>query len=340
MQKLKDGWFIVLGITAFALMNSLVFFTEEWMTNGFSFQFCFLISVIEITLFWMTNRMLIVLMRKWYPTVKHTTKRVLFQFFFTTLICVGLSFLLSYFFDVTKFWRASLSWNDYIYQATVMMFFVYIESVIYETTFYFSKWRQTVMETEQLKKSNLQSQLESLKNQVSPHFLFNSLNTLSSLIEEDSQQAIKFVNELSRVYRYLLQSNEKELSTLNEELDFLHAYYFLLKTRFSDGIQLVINIDSSVMKYLIPPLTLQILVENAVKHNIVSHTKPLLIEIELTKNNQLVVKNNLQRKILNVESNGMGLANISAKFRLLNQPPIEIKDDEKEFTVTIPLITT
>jgi LytS/YehU family sensor histidine kinase len=148
------------------------------------------------------------------------------------------------------------------------------------------------------------------------------------------------VNELSRVYRYLLQSNEKELSTLNEELDFLHAYYFLLKTRFSDGIQLVISIDNSVMKYLIPPLTLQILVENAVKHNIVSQAKPLLIKIELTKNNQLVVKNNLQRKILNVESNGMGLSNISAKFSLLNQPPIEIKDDEKEFTVTIPLITT
>jgi sensor histidine kinase YesM len=339
MQKLKDGWFIVFGITAFALMNSLVFFTEEWMINGFSFQYCFFISIIEITLFWMTNRMLIVLMRKWYPTVKHTTKRVLFQFLYTTIICVGLSVLLTYYFDMTRFWGASLSWKDYVYQATVMMFFVYIESIIYETTFYFSKWRQTVMETEQLKKSNLQSQLESLKNQVSPHFLFNSLNTLSSLIEEDAQQAIKFVNELSRVYRYLLQSNEKELSTLKDELDFLHAYYFLLKTRFSEGIQLQTNIDDTVMGYLIPPLTLQILVENAVKHNIVSQSRPLLIEIELTNDNRIIVKNNLQRKTLNVESNGMGLSNISAKFRLLNQPPIDIKDDDKEFTVTIPLLT-
>jgi LytS/YehU family sensor histidine kinase len=210
--------------------------------------------------------------------------------------------------------------------------------VIYETTFFFSKWKQSVRETEELKKSNLQSQLDSLKNQVSPHFLFNSLNTLSSLIEEDQTQAVQFVNELSRVYRYLLQSNDKELTPLRDELSFLNAYFFLLKTRFGEAIQMEISINDEFMSYLIPPLTLQILVENAVKHNIVSQSKPLLIEVVYEGNEQMSVANNIQKKTVHVASNGMGLANISAKFKLLNQPEIVINTDNNKFKITLPLL--
>jgi LytS/YehU family sensor histidine kinase len=146
------------------------------------------------------------------------------------------------------------------------------------------------------------------------------------------------VNELSRVYRYLLQSNDKELTPLRDELSFLNAYFFLLKTRFGEAIQMEISINDEFMSYLIPPLTLQILVENAVKHNIVSQSKPLLIEVVYEGNEQMSVANNIQKKTVHVASNGMGLANISAKFKLLNQPEIVINTDNNKFKITLPLL--
>ena len=164
------------------------------------------------------------------------------------------------------------------------------------------------------------------------------MNTLSSLIEEDQTQAVQFVNELSRVYRYLLQSNDKELTTIKDEISFLNAYFFLLKTRFGEAIQMEINIAEDFMSYLIPPLTLQILVENAVKHNIVSLSKPLLIEVNFEESDQLSVSNNIQKKIVHVASNGLGLANISAKFKLLNQPEIIIDTNNNKFKVTLSLL--
>jgi sensor histidine kinase YesM len=338
MQRLNDRWLTLIGIPLFAVIASLVFYTDEWMIHGFSYKYCLLVSFFVITIHWFANRSLLILMRTWYPTVKQTTRRVLFQFLFTTILCSGISFLISFYYDKTRFWGVELSRNDYIFNAIVNLFFTYTAVVIYETTFFFSKWKQSVRETEELKKSNLQSQLDSLKNQVSPHFLFNSLNTLSSLIEEDQTQAVQFVNELSRVYRYLLQSNDKELTTLRDEISFLNAYFFLLKTRFGEAIQMEIAIDDEYMSYLIPPLTLQILVENAVKHNIVSLSRPLLIEIKYDGYDQLSVLNNIQKKTVHVASNGMGLSNISAKFKLLNQPDIIINTDDNKFRITLPLL--
>jgi len=135
-----------------------------------------------------------------------------------------------------------------------------------------------------------------------------------------------------------LQSNDKELTTLRDEISFLNAYFFLLKTRFGEAIQMEIAIDDEYMSYLIPPLTLQILVENAVKHNIVSLSRPLLIEIKYDGYDQLSVLNNIQKKTVHVASNGMGLSNISAKFKLLNQPDIIINTDDNKFRITLPLL--
>lgn len=338
MQRLNDRWLTLIGIPLFTIIATLVFYTDEWMVREYSFNYCLMISLLVTTIHWYANRMLLLLMRTWYPSVKQTARRVIFQFLFTTILCTGISFLISYYYDRTLFWGIALTKNDYVYNAVVNLFFIYSAVVIYETTFFFSKWKQSVRETEELKKSNLQSQLDSLKNQVSPHFLFNSLNTLSSLIEEDQSQAVQFVNELSRVYRYLLQSNDKALTSLKDELSFLNAYFFLLKTRFGEAIQMDILIKEELMNYLIPPLTLQILVENAVKHNIVSQSKPLLIEVCNEGDEWLSVSNNIQKKTVHVASNGMGLTNISAKFKLLNQPEIRISTDDNKFKITLPLL--
>ena len=203
---------------------------------------------------------------------------------------------------------------------------------------FFEKWRKLVDEAEQLKKENLQSQLEGLKGQVNPHFLFNSLNSLSSLIGDDPDKAEKFLDEMSKVYRYLLRTNEEGLTTLDAEMQFIYSYFHLLKTRYGDGLDMETIIDERYGNYLIPPLTLQMLVENAVKHNMILKNSPLKILIMTTNSGRLVVSNNLQRKDRMVSSNKVGLTNIVNKYRLMKQEEISVRDDGKEFAVVVPLI--
>ncbi|WP_354004162.1 sensor histidine kinase [Spirosoma liriopis] len=190
----------------------------------------------------------------------------------------------------------------------------------------------------QLQHEKTEVQMRALQSQISPHFLFNSLNTLSSLIDESPPQASEFVDELSSVYRYLLRSNENELTTLNLELGFIHSYFHLLRTRFGSGVSLEIAVDQAYNRAWIPPLTLQLLVENAVKHNVILAEEPLVIRIRTNDQRQLIVENTLQRKPLRVDSNGVGLSNITVKYQLLNQPEPTIEEEGGWFRVTLPLL--
>lgn len=212
-----------------------------------------------------------------------------------------------------------------------------------EVIFNFYELNRIEKEKEELKKAHLQSQLDSLKTQVNPHFLFNSLNTLLSLIPVSPQRAEKFVLELSAVYRYLLQSGEHQLTTVEKELQFAQSYFHLLRTRFEEGISLLVDVDPYYLDYQIPSLTLQLLLENAVKHNRVSPSTPLHITVSIQKEGPsqklyLVVKNNLQRKLQAVPSTRMGLNHILSKFRLLNEEEVIITDKEGAFTVMVPLL--
>jgi sensor histidine kinase YesM len=213
-----------------------------------------------------------------------------------------------------------------------------IITITFEGLAAFERWKATLFETEQLKKENLKSQLQSLKNQINPHFLFNSINSLSSLIAEDPGQAEKFLDEMSKVYRYLLRNNEDNLIPLSMELQFIYSYFHLLKTRYGEGIGLSVTVSDASKALFIPPLTLQILLENAVKHNMILKKKPLIIEIMCMDDETLIVKNNLQRKTSMVLSNKVGLENIAAKYMLLNQPEILIVEENNEFVVKVPLI--
>jgi LytS/YehU family sensor histidine kinase len=193
------------------------------------------------------------------------------------------------------------------------------------------------IQVEQLRKEQLKSRYDSLKEQVNPHFLFNSLNSLSSLIAIDPGKAEEFVEEMSRVYRYLLRSNEKQLTTLQNELDFIESYNLLLKIRFGNGFQPVIRIEERMKEYLLPPMTLQLLIENTVKHNIVDADTPLTVQL-YTQDEKLVVSNNLQKKSRSVASGKIGLRNIISKYKLLNCPSVVIKETTEEFRVVLPLI--
>lgn len=189
-----------------------------------------------------------------------------------------------------------------------------------------------------LQKENLQSQFEVLKQQVNPHFLFNSLNVLTSLIKIDPLTAEKFTVQLSKVYRYVLENKERDLVSLGTEMNFLKAYIYLLEIRFQDKVTINISIDEGDVELFVVPLALQLLIENAIKHNTFSKKKPLTIELFIDQEQMLHVENNLQNRETQMLSTGVGLANISKRYALLSerQPVFEIRGER--FIAKIPLI--
>jgi sensor histidine kinase YesM len=213
-----------------------------------------------------------------------------------------------------------------------------VATSLWESEYTFKQWKSSLAEKEKLEQLTIQQEFETLKSQVNPHFLFNCFNTLSSLISEDRKQAELFLNELSKVYRYLLRNNEDGLSTVKTEIKFIESYFNLLKTRHGDAVELKIEIDRKYEQYLLPSLSLQLLVENAVKHNVLSKNKPLVIEIFTTAGNKLVVNNNSQPRTIKGPSNKIGLENIRAKYELLNLQGFQVLADVKSFSVVLPLI--
>lgn len=213
-----------------------------------------------------------------------------------------------------------------------------IFETLYEADYVFSKMKQSAREKETMQELALHQDFDTLKNQVNPHFLFNCLNTLSSLISVDKKRAEVFLNELGKVYRYLLKSNEEEVSSVTKEIRFIESYYNLLQTRYGDAVQLNIQIDKRYDSYLLPSLTLQLLVENAVKHNTLSKSSPLVIDIFTAAGNKLVVCNNYQPLMVKAPSTKVGLKNIKTKYALLKQPGFLVMEDERNFTVVLPLI--
>ena len=182
------------------------------------------------------------------------------------------------------------------------------------------------------------AKFESLKNQIDPHFLFNSLNVLTSLIGENPKQAERFTTKLSKVYRYVLEQRNKELIPLSEELKFARTYMELLQMRFEDGIQFEIPTESSSDELKIVPLSLQLLLENAVKHNVVSSNKPLVLRI-FEDNGSLIIENNINHKEAIGKSTKVGLRNITDRYRLLTKRNVDIINDKIRFKVSLPLLT-
>jgi len=189
-----------------------------------------------------------------------------------------------------------------------------------------------------LKNEQVQSQLHALKSQISPHFLFNSFSTLLGLIEESAEKATRFVEYLAQVYRYVLVSGSQDLATLGEEMEFVQAYRYLLEQRHQDGLFFRFELADQDLQALIPVLTLQLLIENATKHNTLSAKKPLHILIKTTGDGYLEVRNNLQRKSSFGVSTGIGLPNIRERYRFYTPLPVEILETETGFTVRVPLI--
>lgn len=299
-----------------------------------SFPLIFAIGIAS----WRTQTFLQNWIQHRYPSLKQTRMRVMriaLLLIPTMSASVLLIFLLYDRFHIVGY---SLQPNDLEYGLLVGLGVNLIFPTLYEVDFVVERMKESILEKESLKQEAVQHEFDALKNQVNPHFLFNCFNTLLSLIGEDKQRAEVFLNELSKVYRYLLRNNEDGLSTVENEIRFIRSYYGLLQTRHGEALRMTIEIDKRYHLYLLPSLTLQLLVENVVKHNMLSKNHPLVIEIFTTAGNKLVVNNNLQRRTVKAPSNRVGLENIRAKYDLLNQRGFQVMEDGKNFTVVLPLI--
>lgn len=326
---------VLLPITLVVLNFSML--GEIYFSNLVNFSKASSLTLLILFGIWIAQGILAKKLMDIYPSHRDTLKRVLSFTSINVLIVAFTVTICCWIFDWLSILDYSLSYQSWSRCLIASLICTIVNQAVYETQASFRRIRDSQLEAEQLKKAQLQTQFDSLKEQVNPHFLFNSLNSLSSLIATDPEKAEEFVEEMSRVYRYLLRSNEDHLTTLQKEVEFIESYNLLLKTRFGVGFQPEITIDPDKKDHLLPPMTLQLLIENAVKHNIVDPDKPLYLKL-YTEADKLVVSNNLQKKNKSVVSNKIGLSNIISKYSLLNFPDVEITETAEEFIVRLPLI--
>jgi sensor histidine kinase YesM len=211
---------------------------------------------------------------------------------------------------------------------------------IYFSLHFLKHWRESEVESARYQKETMRSQLDLLKNHIDPHFLFNNLNILSSLIDKDKQASKVFIDKFAEVYRALLKTASNDLITLSDELNFIQSYIYLIRTRFETNIQFTINVAEGIKRRMIPPLTLQMLIENAIKHNIILENQPLLIDISSDQEN-LMVSNNLNAKNKTVDEDkegGTGLLNIEKRYAYFTSRPVKIMKTSTRFEVTVPLL--
>lgn len=324
---------LITGIVLTFVMKVTVYSTPQ----SHPLLYDFLITILITTVVWEGNLRIDNWMNLHYPWVSKTKTRFLIQFlvsmFYSAIIIYA--FMLFY-----NYWVCCLSWQNKSLMKSSFGIGLVVSFII--LTFevsgqFFQGWKNSLLEVEKYKTENAQAQLQNLKDQVNPHFLFNNLSVLSSLVYQNQDKAVDFINQLSKVYRYILDSKNNELVTLEDELTFLKSYMYLLKIRFDESLHFELNIDETLNRHYLPPMSLQMLVENAIKHNEVSAEFPLHVTITSSLNN-MIVSNNLQKRKLSEESTKTGLKNIEARYKYFTDQPISIEESDHSFTVSIPLI--
>ena len=286
------------------------------------------------------NAILFMKLDEIFSKERFNRKRILIGFIGSFIISIGVIFLLRIFEDVIiegssfALFFEKEKFSNYL----VTIIITFVVTLAFHAFYLYKAYQETRLKEQKIIAGTANAKFESLKNQIDPHFLFNSLNVLSSLIEENPENAQRFTTSLSKIYRYVLEQKDKELVTVSEELAFAKTYMNLLKMRFENSItfELPENFDNADAKVV--PLSLQLLLENTIKHNVVSENKPLHIKIYI-KDNFLVVENNLQKKEVLQDRKGVGLQNIVSRYAILSRRKVLIDENKEAFAVYLPILT-
>ncbi len=338
-----DRLIALITIPLASFIIPVVFFGLRFGRQPFFTWNAYLTTFVITAVVWLGNRYVMIWARGHYPQFSDVRKRLLVQSVVMLVFTLLSNNILGYLLDGICGLREpggypGHTFGDIILNSNAAALFCTVTvTAIYESNYFMSELKKSVEEREMLKRESLHAQLNALKTQVNPHFLFNNLNTLCSIIPEDPRTAVTFVQQLSKVYRHILEVQDEQSIPLKDELDVMRAYAFLLQTRFGDNLDITINVPDEKLNKKIMPLSLQILMENAIKHNIVSSDKPLKVNV-YAENGKLVVSNNLQKKSQVNESTGIGLDNIRNRCRLLGNGNVEVTENGSNFTVSIPLI--
>jgi sensor histidine kinase YesM len=312
------------------------------MINGQNFstwqvKISFLYTIFIAFAIWEGNRYLLFSMRSYLDWYKKPVRKIILLLFGISFYTVPVSILmLMGWYRI--FLHGAVNWQAVFTASLIIMVCVIFITHVYETVFLVKESESEMLRAEQLERARTEAALQALKNQIDPHFIFNSLNTLSYLIEEKPAKAKLFNDSLADVYRYILQNKTRDLVLLQEEIIFLQDYFSLLKIRFEEALQLHMNIDPELLdKYLVMPISLQVLMENATKHNEFSTANPLVITITFT-DNSLVFYNETRKKALRKPSSRIGLQNLDERYKLVTGKTITIEETTKAFRVVLPVL--
>jgi two-component system LytT family sensor kinase len=334
MLRMKRATITALVVLAISIMAYIV----RWASGQFDTEFntiLFFTGLLLLTLAWEGMRLINIYLNKVFPFERSIPARIALQLGLGTVLAVFVRFL------IYKFGEQYLSFRlDNLFRAATWILYVMgmagINSIFF-TRYFMDRWKDSHVMAERLEKEKAQVQFDNLKNQLNPHFLFNALTSLNSLIGENPSLASQFLQHMSKVYRYVLQNKEQNFVSLRIEFEFIQNYVFLAKTRFAEGLMIKFNISDRSWEKAIVPVTLQILIENALKHNVVDQLRPLTIEI-FTTGDSLTVSNTLQPRKIVESSNKQGLDNLKSLYRFLTDRPVEVNEDGNRFMVKIPLL--
>jgi len=329
-------WLMLFGIPIVTLVTTIMIFGVEGISD-FS-ESCLPMGFIYTIVYWLGFRYVTIHYHKRYPGYTFNFKRLFYVLSRMAIMYILIDIVMGQ--VVKKFFAVHAEFHDEhdIEAQVITITMIALGFFLYEGIYYFNQSRIIEIEKNKLHKITAEQKLSTLKDQVNPHFLFNSLNTLVTMIPEEPNVAITFVQHLSQSYRNILEVRDEKLITLKQELKALESYIYLLKTRFHGKIHIFNTVNTQHLDHFIIPISLQILIENAVKHNITSSSKPLKIEL-FSENNFIVVRNNLQKKNQKYNSTKMGLSNIQSRYNLLTEQEIKVIESDDYFIVKLPIIT-
>ena len=332
-----DRWFMVIGIVILSFVTDYLF-NDSFGKHQFGEALIYWSISLGFTIInWFFMRTVLITLRKRYPSLKDSIRRIviLIVLMVTSVVLIDFvgSYLLTFVFEAVNYDLM----DRFRVLLPIMIISIMIQA-IYEAVFNYVRLKQSIVEEEQAKQVVVQAQLDALRNQAQPHFFFNTLNTLRDIIDQNSKEDAKeFVDKLSDVYRFILESGNVNLISLRDELKFARAYIHIQSERFGNNLQLQWDTPEAAMDMMVVPMSLQLLLENAIKHNVVSRAKPLIVKVGV-QGDQLVVENKLQPKSTQLPSTKVGLKNIEKRYTLISSQSIRIENDGERFVVSLPLL--
>ncbi len=325
---------IVVGIIIFLLLHIL----NPKITNSIIILWSLLTCIVITIIVWEGNLRLDKFIDSKFPWDQSVKKRIFIHLFASTIYTISSIFLSLKVFNMVICEYSKTEQDKFLTLSIIIgLMTAFIILSIEISVQFFTNWKKSLVEIEKHKAASTQAQLQNLKNQINPHFLFNNLSVLSSLVYLDQDKAVDFINQLSKVYRYILDNRNGELASIESEITFIESYIFLLQLRFDKNIQFEIDIENTKKQGLIPPMALQITVENAIKHNEISNAKPLHLSIK-TKGDFLEIKNNLQKRLHTEESSNTGLKNIRDRYIYFSKRSMIVNETETDFTIQLPIL--